>query len=130
MLSPPLIPGPWKQCDSLPEGWHLEWLLSSLQGDAGPVHTAHTAQQPPEAAVRRRLWHRFVSSGSRGMQCGREWEAEEQESRKRMGMRGRKEGKRSLKSYGPVCLSERLLREALQGNAFRKHEALRGQASL
>lgn len=55
------FPGPWKQRDSLPEGWHLERLLSSLQGNAGPVCAAHTAQQPPEAAVRRRLRHRFVS---------------------------------------------------------------------
>lgn len=55
------FPGPWKQCDSLPEGWHLERLLSSLQGNAGPVRTAHAAQQPPEAAVCRWLRHRFVS---------------------------------------------------------------------
>jgi len=32
-------------------------------------------------------------------------------------------------SCGLVCLSERLLREAAQGTAFRKREALRGQAS-
>lgn len=57
------FPGPWKQCDSLPEGWDLERLLSSLQGDAGPVRTAHAAQQPPEAAVHRRLRNRFVSIG-------------------------------------------------------------------
>lgn len=93
------FPGPWKQRDSLPEGWHLERLLSSLQGDAGPVHAAHTAQQPPEAAVRRRLRHRFVSIAPGpcrgGMQLVWERGAVGQETRKRMGRRGRKEGAHS-----------------------------------
>lgn len=57
------FPGPWKQCDSLPEGWHLERLLSSLQGDAGPVCSAHAAQQPPEAAVLWWIRHRSVGMG-------------------------------------------------------------------
>lgn len=90
------FPGPGKQCDSLPEGWHLERLLSSLQGNAGPVRTAHAAQQPPEAAVRRRLRHRFVSINPgrlpRGMQLRQERGAVGWEMRKRMGTRGRKEG--------------------------------------
>lgn len=93
------FPGPWKQRDSLPEGWHLERLLSSLQGDAGPVRAAHAAQQPPEAAVRRRLRHRFVSiaPGPRrgGMQLARERGAVGRETRKRMGRRGKKEGARN-----------------------------------
>lgn len=70
------FPGPWKQRDSLPEGWHLERLLSSLQGNAGPVRPAHAAQQPPEAAVLRRLRHRSVSISSEGdeEEDGIEWE--------------------------------------------------------
>lgn len=129
------FPGPRKQRDSLPEGRHLERLLSSLQGDAGPVRAAHAAQQPPEAAVRRRLRHRFVSIGpgrlpwgdtaQTGAGSGGTGDEEEDGN-------VREEGRslQSLKSpslCGPVCLSERLLQEAFRGTAFRRH-GLRGQA--
>lgn len=89
------FPGPWEQRDPLPEGRHLERVLPPVQGDAGAVCSAHPAQQPPEAAVRRRLRHRWVSTPERLSPDG----SRQQDTRKRMGMTGREEGACSPSSH-------------------------------
>lgn len=109
------LAGPGEQRDPLPEGWHLERVLPPVQGDAGTVCSAHPAQQPPEAAVHRRLRHRWATPPTPVPRWEQAAGDQEEDGNDR-------EGGRSLQSFKSPSMELFTHRErTCDGRLFRHH---------